>query len=1193
MYLNIALQSASKETEPQHTDIYYELRAGNDSLFGGLGAWEYFLATELSLSMDAKKVDSIEVFAGNGSGLLHHFQCLQSTVAASIVAALSTSASTAVYCSGNQWKVQYCAEAGVSRLCVDCIDPCSSSSLDRALPFVNPIVPGEPFHVLAVHYVPRYGDRSSVVVLYSLLLALVALALLLNVVYKRRGKSEKDKRLVLQDPGEISPIKGEKSDEQQLKGNARDLFCGIYSLEKSRLCIFVEVLVEFNRYVSTLRGMWQDSSCRLEKSLYSVSRLAIIGFILIAFLHMQFPSDDGFCARQNTRESCETSSSSSSSSSRAVYPMSRCKWTGVDDRQSHCRWVDHAASVSTAHMLRIIVAALVVYSLVRIFILDPLLERVLLRTPTKRAYLAAMERLLNPLRKSSTSNKVVSYDGIVPQAKHASKLSKKRSAKTLSAVQPDLDVTAVLSEQEDGGKAQELRPSRDIESTHVYAGREEEGEGGREGGGMCFDRDAEFSAFLEAVVAHRASLRDPAATREFDAQWAFDPAQSHFALQKMIRRDLVWATSHGWRTTQNAREYFYERLTQTLVATSQLMQRNEAESAVDTTSLFHSFVLDLLDRSGLDGRIFSSYLARYRLSRTEGDEALLHLHYFLWDLVLCTLLLANGLFFYFAWILAKTSSVSVTNTWSKALLVAVILDAVLLESLDRLWLLLAVPAFVLAEVSRAQKQLMDCIATATATAEDASTRQRKEGFSTTDHLFVSSRLARSRVSAEAAVILSFRQVSPPAGVTTSSWIDLSDPEEERSRDYRQLLVDAVKLFAVLPAALQSMALCGATLALLLALSSGVGRRFTSIGFVIFAAVMVCIALFLVLLAADWRDLRWGRGHISPLVEARGQVDSPPVSPQTHVLEIGLEKDVLSEAEGGKEETKSLEVTKTNLNSKETARRRKTANLYIADLYDLSSHSDSLPSMHIPMGSHSEYSNSYEEEEQEEEEEGGDAMNDFEIDLNLIAAERVMSPDRESQEVIFSGDEEKGSPRTRADWFRSRSDELLLPLTFPSSAASSPRNAISIPMPSRTSNNFEPTIDALYEHINANFETIRNNLRGATNASPPRRESRDTWVGGGGEVRRGRASRDLRMIDADISFLTYSDSDEDSSEPSLQDRSSSDVDSPRSRGGGGAGGSWRSRRSAEGEREEGDRAARERLEREMVRIAVDNEDMDDD
>eukprot|EP00597_Dinobryon_sp_UTEXLB2267_P009928 CAMPEP_0170102794 /NCGR_PEP_ID=MMETSP0020_2-20130122/3093_1 /TAXON_ID=98059 /ORGANISM="Dinobryon sp., Strain UTEXLB2267" /LENGTH=1401 /DNA_ID=CAMNT_0010326203 /DNA_START=3236 /DNA_END=7441 /DNA_ORIENTATION=- len=1103
--LNRELKSLyGSKNPPQNRDIYYEIKSENDTIFGGSISWISFINNYLKKS-PASEATVLTSIAANSSEIMTTIQCTDSASVISIVDALMSPPpkDKTIFCNGIKWVVGYCnfnaTTSNYPSLCVNCDSLCAKRSCHSTSSMMFPSSSSncESFQILSIDHISSIKENSDAIIMYSLLWSCVIIAFLLDKWRQRSIKLKDDKKV-----GQVATHLNEShSLEQQLVEKVDNLFQDILASQDSLLLWGTSRIVYCNRFFHAVSNIGASTTERLNRGIYAITRLGLLTYLLVVFLKIQYPSDNGSCSLQMSRSDCL------SIKSHFAFTMNVCSWNNQADLennkfQANCRWEDQIRYADSSKIMKLVILTLFIFSIIRLLILDAVVERILSSQASKRAYLSFFRQLISLL--APPSKKVISYEGPMPTTSHSHKSPQKWQVNASNAVKPveNLDVTAVLSEQDDGAKYDlEVRDVELKKNAPAVLSQP-----------IRLDRDEEFAGFVETILAHRSTISDPLTLKEFDNYWAIDALLLSFADYKYITRNVHWSIRHQFVLYQNAREYYLELLSETLRVSSILSEYRSSRcdgtiyfasstSSPDST-LLGAFAVDLVGRFNYEGIIFSAH--RERMSRMgvrritkhgNTQNAVEHVHFVLRDLILIALTIANVLFFYYATVLSSSQSSNWTKVWSNALLSVIIIDVLLFESSELAWFLVAVPLTCKQKVLSAYHTMIDCVKSFVGQSNMA---VQEAKFSATDYFFVSSRLARSFPSIESSVVLTYK-VKTPLELTASDWIDQKDLDNVPI-NYRFFVLNVLKFLAVLPDAVQSLIIIGVLLAIMFGCSSDVKGRFSPIGFVIFAAcyIFALCSVFALLFIRSRRNVSnhqmVSTGRIASS-STPAQINTTTVA-NTSSLRAAEFLSPSKEANSGtvvylNEELKIETLQDLNDSPQRHDRRRSTNPFRAVDLFELSSNSES-------------------------DLENERMLNDFEIDV--VVQERLSTPDKESQEVFedsdYSNNRRRNSRRGSPHWLYD--EELSLPMVY---STVSDTIVDSIPMPSRSANHFDESIDALYEHVQANFDSIRSNLMRSTNNN----------------------QESMRVEDA--TFLSYSDSEEGSSEPSsihLQTDSDDDI-----------------------------------------------------
>ena len=124
---------------------YSDNLIGDTLVSGGCRQWRSFLQSDLVTNSLLYRVQALTVYqfrlSFDGSVLSNStFQCRSFKNVSAIVSHLNGNALTDlnIYCDGFNWKVKYCAAAGLPSVCVSCNDPCASSKPSTGLVVINP-----------------------------------------------------------------------------------------------------------------------------------------------------------------------------------------------------------------------------------------------------------------------------------------------------------------------------------------------------------------------------------------------------------------------------------------------------------------------------------------------------------------------------------------------------------------------------------------------------------------------------------------------------------------------------------------------------------------------------------------------------------------------------------------------------------------------------------------------------------------------------------------------------------------------------------------------------------------------------------------------------------------------------------------------------------------------------------------------
>ncbi len=388
--------------------LHYELGILNVTHFGGGVAWKEYVAHDLTFSSAYKRVTSVSFRYVRESSLpAEEIKCDRSTAATDIVRALTRSIHESVTenieCDSHQWLISSCGAAG-SSFCIDCVNPCVDTCQNGpAAEFITTLSVASTNCTHDTGYIKFFvvrltddmpGARYVILSYSSLWIAVVVLVALSE--WKRRGSGVASKKV--QDASlALTQRKHSRSmtSRRSLLLNAtsanntsalidakaamltivNELFAQCYT-DYPLLLRLGEVIVYYHEY---FRPFTTSGSGRYSYSLYLLTRVSLVMFLVHLFLQLQFPADSALnCADQTSVESCTAVRSSFADYSSA------CRWTGAtgsnlgypQQYQTQCFWVK--PRVLPLDDMRIILVTLLVVLLVRLFVLEYLLKRVLL-----------------------------------------------------------------------------------------------------------------------------------------------------------------------------------------------------------------------------------------------------------------------------------------------------------------------------------------------------------------------------------------------------------------------------------------------------------------------------------------------------------------------------------------------------------------------------------------------------------------------------------------------------------------------------------------------------------------------------------------------------------------------------------------------------------------------------------------------
>eukprot|EP01037_Dinobryon_pediforme_P019387 gene19387-19802_t len=360
----------------------------------------------------------------------------------------------------------------------------------------------------------------------------------------------------------LAPVQVQVS---ELKQRLKDLFLGVFSEQRPFLSVLSEVLIDRNRFLAALAGALRAGLCLsldgpgaghrlLVPVLHAVSRLGCLGFLLALFLSSRYPPDDGSCAASLSQGQC-----------RAAGGL--CRWAGGGrgPYESSCFYdQSYLTSAGFGGVAAAVVSALALLTVLRSLLLEPLLQRLARGRAAGRYSEAARSCLLGLVAVLARLGRGGHVKGskLVPVPLSVEQQSKSPASpgrkgpplprikgQQSAAVRPmpvNLDLTAVLSEQDDGSGAatgagagsdfplsardidieqNDRRPDLGPPPTSVSLP-------------VPFpvpaDEAAVFEVMADALLRHRQLIEDPSVRAELDSVWAMDGSLRSFSQDKAV-----------------------------------------------------------------------------------------------------------------------------------------------------------------------------------------------------------------------------------------------------------------------------------------------------------------------------------------------------------------------------------------------------------------------------------------------------------------------------------------------------------------------------------------------------------------------------------------------------------------------------------------------------------------------------------
>jgi hypothetical protein len=239
-----------------------------------------------------------------------------------------------------------------------------------------------------------------------------------------------------------------------------------------------------------------------------------------------------------------------------------------------------------------------------------------------------------------------------------------------------------------------------------------------------------LESLCEDILIQRRLLSDKERV-QFDEAWCIDRSSGKFVVEEIDKHNLLWQAEE--EKVIDVAEYIYEELMNVEKESKYLMEEIKSLSEASIRiELLHQFIIDLLGRNTVAAKIFAT--------KTSLDfEKVPILSPWKKSVVMVFLVAINIVFAYFCMLKAYSKGLSWQYSFLNAYVTQMLLDILLFETIECLWINLVVPLLVAKEVSRAYYTLQHTLDILKAS--NAIFDNKKICMNVAEYFFVSHKLA--------------------------------------------------------------------------------------------------------------------------------------------------------------------------------------------------------------------------------------------------------------------------------------------------------------------------------------------------------------------------------------------------------------------------------------------------------------------
>ena len=767
------------DVDMRELQFFYDVEAENSTVYGGGVAWESFIKSAVRLSISAKKIRSVRIdsFVSFDSAP-QIVVCSDQQLSSDIMSALSFTSNKSYSCDGHSWKIRFCSLSDeIPSLCVDCLDPCQNQcSSTNELPGLQ--------WFSSVSESARcksfYGDMKLfsftmendvanfpyVAVFYSGLWFAFLLIFLLLECYalrqKRRiiSKEMKDVQslqshvIIIDSFQELERSSGgsmpenaaqspEESAKDEIRTKVDSLLRDFITEGNAVVVLFKKLMTEHNYF----RLFYETKTVnRLTAVLRITTRVAAIYFLCIYFMDLKYPDDDSTCVMQRNEQNCEAVRSDFYSQ------RSVCRWISdgtlgsIEDAfaesiRAQCLWVNPEISEFTIMQNVLIILPIVL--LLCMLIMEPLLfviqskgyggpgedycsiSGVFYRILVSFG-LCPSSRAVNPLRLNHR-NRVIMVE---PVQFSKSRLESSSGSEIRAAATTTNELINIKVERRTNDKFRApAKANNSITDEELYKS---------------------YYLFLRDLLDYRFLLQDASATAEFDEIWALDVQQLSFDSSKMVQRNVLWSFLHCSQSFQSLEDFFATFIKDTHVAAQRqlslmrkITKRHGIQTSLLSSVLLVNFLVDIIGRYEYESAVVENYLSsKYRYD--------MKFSLIMKEMAIISILVFQFLLIFHSVSIGATKSAEWFRGWISMILIAIIIDALFYEFLDKIINAYIIPSHCTSSVLHAKlvvEEMINQMTTFLPEQDEGNVIDKKDDllsktFSISDHIFVSTKLTQ-------------------------------------------------------------------------------------------------------------------------------------------------------------------------------------------------------------------------------------------------------------------------------------------------------------------------------------------------------------------------------------------------------------------------------------------------------------------